>query len=73
MHATERIYRRLRRGAPVIANYNLNQDAIPHPELFHYVDNEQLTPKMLVEFARGWFGTHRFCEDKILLVIDECQ
>lgn len=57
----------------MIANYNLNQDAIPHPELFHYVDNEQLTPKMLVEFARGWFGTHRFCEDKILLVIDECQ
>ena len=72
LHATERIYRRLKRGLPVIANYNLDKDKIPHSELFTYLDNDELSPQRLVDFARGWFGTHRFGEDKILVVIDEC-
>ena len=71
--ATGRIYKRLKRGLPVIANYNLDKDVIPHPELFTYMDNEQLQPQRLVDYARRWFGTHRFGEDRILLVIDECQ
>jgi len=58
---------------PVIANYNLDKDVIPHPELFTYRDNVALTPQWLVEYARGWFGTHKFGEDRILLVVDECQ
>lgn len=73
LHATDRIRRRLKRGLPVIANYNLDKETIPHPELFTYLDNTELTPERLVDFARGWFGTHRFGEDRILLVIDECQ
>ena len=73
LDATDRILRRLKRKLPVIANYNLDKRRIPNPELFYYVDNESLTPDALVEFARGWFGTHHFGEDKILLVIDECQ
>lgn len=73
MHATDRIRRRLKRGLPVVANYNLDPNAIPHPELFRYMDNGEMTPGRLVDFARGWFGTHRFGEDRILLVIDECQ
>ena len=73
LHATDRIYRRLKRGMPVIANYNLDSKVIPHPELFHYVDNSELNPKWLVDFAREWFCTHRFGEDRILLVVDECQ
>lgn len=73
LHATERIEKRLKKGLPVIANYNLDRGKIPNPDLFHYVDNEDLTPDMLVVFAREWFGSHRFGEDRILLVIDECQ
>lgn len=73
LHATDRIRRRLKRGLPVIANYNLDRDRIPHPELFTYLDNEELTPRALVDFAREWFGSHRFGEDRILLVIDEVQ
>lgn len=73
LHATDRILRRLRRGLPVIANYNLARDRIPHPELFCYVDNAELTPGFLVDFARDWFSEHRFGEDRIMLVIDECQ
>lgn len=73
LHATERIYRRLKRGLPVIANYNLDKGKIPHSELFTYLDNDELTPQALVDFARLWFSNHRFGEDKILVVIDECQ
>lgn len=73
LHATDRIRRRLKRGMPVIANYNLDRDNIPHPELFTYLDNSELDPKALVDYAREWFGTHKFGEDRILLVIDECQ
>lgn len=71
--ATGRILKRLKRGRPVIANYALREDRIPNPELFNYVNNADLTPQYLVEFARGWFGAHEFKEDSILLVIDECQ
>lgn len=73
LHATARILKRLKRGRPVIANYSLLRDKIPHPELFVYADNSELTPQMLVEFSRGWFGAHDFAEDSILLVVDECQ
>lgn len=73
LHATDRIYKRLRRGLPVIANYNLNRDKIPNPELFHYVDNAELTPDAVMDISREWFENHRFGEDRVLLVIDECQ
>lgn len=73
LHATDRIRKRLKRGLPVVANYNLDVDEIPHPELFTYVDNSRLTPDLLRDVARGWFGTHRFGEDMVLVVIDECQ
>lgn len=35
--------------------------------------NEQLTPGFLKRFSEEWFETHKFGEDKILLIIDECQ
>lgn len=73
LDATDRIRRRLARGLPVICNYNLNREVIPNPERFHYYSNAELSPALLADFARGWFGTHKFGEDRILLVIDECQ
>lgn len=71
--ATMRIYKRLKRKLPVIANYNLNQSILPNGKLFTYVDNSRLTPGLLVKSAGDWFSSHRFGEDRILLVIDECQ
>lgn len=73
LHATERIYRRLNRNLPVIANYSLDNGKIPNSELFTYVDNSNLNPDLLVRSAGEWFSSHRFGEDRILLVIDECQ
>lgn len=73
LHATDRIRRRLKRGLPVIANYSLDAEVIPHPELFTFLDNSDLTPDFLIGYARAWFAKHRFGEDRILLVIDECQ
>lgn len=73
LHATERIIKRLKRGLPVITNFSLDREKIPHPELYTYLDNDDLRPQALVDYARGWFRTHRFGEDKILVVIDECQ
>lgn len=73
LDATDRIRRRLARNLPVICNYSLNPEAIPNPGLYHYVSNAELSTKYLADFARGWFGAHKFGEDRILLVIDECQ
>ena len=73
LHATERIYKRLNRKLPVIANYNLDKNKIPNSKLFTYIDNSSLTPDLLVRNAGDWFSRHRFGEDRILLVIDECQ
>ena len=57
----------------MITNFSLDREKIPHPELYTYLDNDDLRPQALVDYARGWFRTHRFGEDKILVVIDECQ
>lgn len=73
LDATDRIRRRLKRGLPVIANYALDRSKIPNPELFHFVDNEDLTPSFLAGFACEWFRDHPFGEDRVLIVIDECQ
>lgn len=71
--ATERIYKRLKRGLPVISNYPLDKDKIPNPELFTFVDNSELNPYDLVRYSREYFAKERFGEDKILFVWDECS
>lgn len=73
LHATDTIVRRVRRGLPVIANYPLIEDRLPRSGLFTYRDNDGLTPDFLASYARFWFSSHPFGEDRILLVIDECQ
>ena len=74
LHATQTIARRLKRGLPVIANYNLDRDKIPNPDLFRYCDNVELTPEYLSDYARSWYESgNRFGEDRVLVVVDECQ
>ena len=62
----------------VITNFELNLDSkknLRYKKNYNYLNNMELTPKKLIDFARRyWFekGT-KIKEDKILLVIDECQ
>lgn len=66
-----------RRMRPVIGNFEIAPDApVRHPDNFRYVPNAQLTPKLLTDFADGFwdaFGWDEFREDYITLVLDECQ
>lgn len=58
---------------PVVANFQINTDAVEHPEWFFYVPNDELTTKWLLDFANEWFAEHEFREGSIVLVVDECQ
>lgn len=60
---------------PVVANFLVNTTNVKRPNAFHYVSNEDLTPRWLTKFADDfWMGTDRhFSEDYLLLVLDECQ
>lgn len=65
------------RGAdqPVLANFDVNVDEVKRPNAFHYVDNDELTPQYVMDFATSFWasGVRRFAEDYLLLVLDECQ
>lgn len=60
---------------PVVANFEINKAHVKRPDAFTYVSNEDMTPRLLTQFADDfWLGTDRpFSEDYILLVLDECQ
>jgi zona occludens toxin (predicted ATPase) len=73
LHATRDIRDKLRYAKnPVVANYNLSQN-VKGRENFHYYSNDEMTPEVLQAVSRDWFSNHRFKEDAILLVLDECQ
>jgi zona occludens toxin (predicted ATPase) len=72
LHATMRIKDSLDFKKPVIANYPLN-DNVKGYECFTYKNNEELTPEYLTDYAREYWEGKRFKEDRILLVLDECQ
>lgn len=65
-------------GDPVIVNFDINISKIKVKKkggLF-YIDNSELNPLFLVEFAKQYKERNkikRVKEDRILLVIDECQ
>lgn len=64
-----------RKPRPVIGNFPINTAKVRHPEMYHYLPNEQLKPDWLFDFADRWWDEHPddFGENKILLIIDECQ
>lgn len=73
-HATDDIRLAMMRGrTPVICNYDLSHDMPNYDELYHYMPNDVLDPDWLIEFANDWWKSHKFREDGILLICDECQ
>lgn len=74
LHQAENIYNRLRRGKPVVANYDVNLKAIPHAKgKFWYVPNDMLSPALLVAISNELFPRKRPKEGAIQLYIDEAQ
>lgn len=75
LHAARMIRAYLKyKKAPVITNFEVKTDERWQGNYF-YVKNDQLRPSSLVLFATDYWnsGSSSFGEDKILLVIDECQ
>lgn len=74
-HATADIWDCVNRRnpIPVICNYDLRHDMRNYDAAFRYMPNDKLKPDYLVDFASEWWGSHRFKEDGILLVLDEVQ
>lgn len=79
-HVVSDVMNYLRRNKPVIANFELNFNAIKNDikrkrfqENFHYVKNNDLTVKFLVDFSKDYFKNKKIRESQILLVIDEAQ
>ena len=74
LHQADKVYWRLKMGHPVIANYSINTGVIKHCRgQFIELDNWELKPKVLIEFAKEYFKLHKFSEGAIWLFIDEAQ
>lgn len=76
LHVAERLYWACKLGRPCICNFDIAISKIRgrKKKLFSYVDNTELTPQYLIEYANDyWSSRGRVKEDSILLVIDECQ
>ncbi len=74
LHAAIDIYWRLRNGRPVICNFDVNiPERFSRRARFKFIENYELTPKLLMDYSRSFFGDKRPKEDSILLVIDEAQ
>ena len=74
LHTSRVIYWTLKRGYPVLANFPVNTGNIRKAKgEFVEVANDTLTPKYLINYARGYFHGRRVVEGKILLILDECQ
>lgn len=76
LHAAETIYWRLKKGAPVIANFLIEPGYIKtYKDTFYYIPNEDISPGVLYDFAETYWRESEtdFHEDGLLLVIDEAQ
>lgn len=76
LHAAETIYFRLRKGMPVICNFEIEPGYVKgYKQNFFYCPNDKLEPGVLYDFSTAYFAEsgHTYKEDSILLVIDECQ
>lgn len=76
LHAAERIYWRLRRGLPVIANFQIEPGYVKgYKDNFYYCPNSEINPGVLYDFSKTYFSKkgHKYKEDEILVVLDESQ
>lgn len=74
LHVISKIYHSLRLNRPVICNFEIATEHIRRCKgEFIYRDNSILSPDFLIDFSRRYFDDRSIKEDRILLVIDECQ
>lgn len=81
LHAAQEIIDAVcRKDVPVIANFDVNRPKFERTRFrrgelaeFRHVQNQDLTPSMLIEYSKGHYAGHKFSESGILLVIDEAQ
>lgn len=74
LHAASEIRHYLNAGRPVIGNFELSDIApVRSRESYTYLDNEDLTPALLMKYSRDYFAEHEFRENWLVLVVDECQ
>lgn len=68
-----RLRYQLIRKRPVIANFDVNHSTKNYDEYFHEIPNSELTPERIISIADQYFESNHFREDRVLLVLDECQ
>ncbi|MBQ4165721.1 MAG: hypothetical protein IJD85_05300 [Oscillospiraceae bacterium] len=70
--AADNIDRALRRGMPVIANFEINVDPKKHKGEFVYIDTLKLDPAFFMDYAQRHFDPKKG-EGQGLIFIDEAQ
>lgn len=75
LHAMRDVVLADRDDNPIVLNFELNMNYIRNKDRVFTVDNSELTPQYLEKFARDYWSAmgERVEEDRILLIIDECQ
>lgn len=64
-----------KRDLPILLNFEINLQYVKNKDRVFIVDNNELTPQFLEQFARDYWSCDGgpVKESQILLVIDECQ
>lgn len=75
LHIARGIYLWTKYGNSCVANFPVNLDGIKSKNLGEVlvVDNEHLTPELLIVYSKLYFKTHKFKEGALRVYIDECQ
>lgn len=71
-HAAEVVDRALRRGIPVIANFEVNLNPKKHKAEFIMIDTLDMTPETFIRYAEEHFKPGRN-EHQGIIIIDEAQ
>lgn len=72
LHTAQIIINGLKTKRPIIANFDISKDVKGY-KYFTYKPNNLLTPSFLINYSKEYFKDKPIKEDKILLIIDECQ
>lgn len=73
LHTADKIIWALRMKRPVICNFDISHDTKNYNKYFTYISNTKLSPRFLINYSRNFFKDKQVQEDRILLIIDECQ
>ena len=74
LHQAKDIYHWVKSGHSCIANFDVDVSKIPKAKgQFIYLDNDHLTPEILIKYSKVYFASHQFKEGRLRVYIDECQ